>query len=465
MFDKNFYPTPKEIAFKMIEGLDLRGVNILEPSAGKGDILEVIESKTANIYCIEKNQELQSILREKKYTILGDDFLKFKPDHIFDVILMNPPFDNGVKHLLKAWEISEEGTQIRCLLNRESIENPCTKEKKLLLNIIQNNNGEIEYLGNCFKNGERKTNVEIMLIKLQNKTKRKKFQFNFNDFQKEEISIEELNINQLAKIDILQNLEDRYISVKKLIEEYLVLKNKLEFYLDGIMDKYTVDTLLAKSFNNKNREREYEEIIGNIRNRFWQVIFSKTKLEEKMTSNVKKDFFGNKKEYSIMPFTVENVNKLLEILIQNSKHIFQNCIEEIFDYLTAYYPENRVHIEGWKTNERWMVGRKFILPNMINWLDLKYVKSNIIKSLDYTKADKLRDLEKVLCNLIGKDIMRIKTIEQTIKEGVEFSKWYKSEFFRFKVFKKGTIHFEFLDEKIWNQFNNRACEGKKWLGY
>lgn len=465
MFDKNFYPTPKEIAFKMIEGLDLRGVNVLEPSAGKGDILEVIESKTANIYCIEKNQELQSILREKKYTILGDDFLKFKPDHIFDVILMNPPFDNGVKHLLKAWEISEEGTQIRCLLNRESIENPCTKEKKLLLNIIQNNNGEIEYLGNCFKNGERKTNVEIMLIKLQNKTKRKKFQFNFNDFQKEEISIEELNINQLAKIDILQNLEDRYISVKKLIEEYLVLKNKLEFYLDGIMDKYTVDTLLAKSFNNKNREREYEEIIGNIRNRFWQVIFSKTKLEEKMTSNVKKDFFGNKKEYSIMPFTVENVNKLLEILIQNSKHIFQNCIEEIFDYLTAYYPENRVHIEGWKTNERWMVGRKFILPNMINWLDLKYVKSNIIKSLDYTKADKLRDLEKVLCNLIGKDIMRIKTIEQTIKEGIEFSKWYKSEFFRFKVFKKGTIHFQFLDEKIWNQFNNRACEGKKWLGY
>ena len=465
MFDKNFYPTPKEIAFKMIEGLDLRGVNILEPSAGKGDILEVIESKTANIYCIEKNQELQSILREKKYTILGDDFLKFKPDHIFDVILMNPPFDNGVKHLLKAWEISEEGTQIRCLLNRESIENPCTKEKKLLLNIIQNNNGEIEYLGNCFKNGERKTNVEIVLIKLQNKTKRKKFQFNFNEFQKEEINIEELNINQLAKIDILQNLEDRYISVKKLIEEYLVLKNKLEFYLDGIMDKYTVDTLLAKSFNNKNREREYEEIIGNIRNRFWQVIFSKTKLEEKMTSNVKKDFFGNKKEYSIMPFTVENVNRLLEILIQNSKHIFQNCIEEIFDYLTAYYPENRVHIEGWKTNERWMVGRKFILPNMINWLDLKYVKSNIIKSLDYTKADKIRDLEKVLCNLIGKDIMRIKTIEQTIKEGIEFSKWYKSEFFRFKVFKKGTIHFEFLDEKIWNQFNNRACEGKKWLGY
>ncbi|MGL5316001.1 MAG: hypothetical protein ACRC92_22285, partial [Peptostreptococcaceae bacterium] len=46
-------------------------------------------------------------------------------------------------------------------------------------------------------------------------------------------------------------------------------------------------------------------------------------------------------------------NKLLEILIQNSGQIFQNCIEESFDYLTMYYPDNRVHIEGWKTNERW----------------------------------------------------------------------------------------------------------------
>ncbi len=90
MFDKNFYPTPYEIALKMVSGLNLRNMNILEPSAGKGDLLEVVKEKYSNIYCIEKNLELQSILREKKYTILGDDFLKYKPDHIFDLILMNP---------------------------------------------------------------------------------------------------------------------------------------------------------------------------------------------------------------------------------------------------------------------------------------------------------------------------------------------------------------------------------------
>lgn len=227
MFNKNFYPTPYEIALKMVSGLNLRNMNILEPSAGKGDLLEVVKEKYSNIYCIEKNLELQSILREKKYTILGDDFLKYKPDHIFDLILMNPPFDNGVKHLLKAWEISEEGTYIRCLLNAESIKNPCTKERKLLLDILENNNAEIEYLGNCFKDAERKTNVEVVLVKLQNKTKSKKFSFKFDDFSKgEDIDFQELNMNQLAKIDVLQSLEDKYTAVKEIVGEYLTLENR-----------------------------------------------------------------------------------------------------------------------------------------------------------------------------------------------------------------------------------------------
>lgn len=465
MFDKNFYPTPYEIGLKMVSGLNLMGMNILEPSAGKGDLLSVVNQKSAKVYCIEKSPELQSILREKKYPILGDDFLKYKPDHIFDLILMNPPFDNGVKHLLKAWEISEEGTYIRCLLNAETLKNPCTKERQLLIDILERNDADIEYLGNCFKDAERKTNVEVALVKLQNKTKSKKFSFKFEGFSKEgDIDFQELHMNQLAKIDVLQNLEDKYTAVKEIVGEYLTLKSKLEYFLDGIIDKVYINSLLEK--NSSNSKREYEEVLEKVRTAFWKLVFDKTKLEEKMTSQVKRDFFDNKQEYSNLPFTVDNINKLLEILIQNSTQIFQNCIEESFDYLTQYYPDNRVHIEGWKTNERWKVGRKFILPDMIDTFYLKYDKgSNRVQKLSYLKRDKLRDLEKVICNLIGKDIGRVLTIESKVDMGVNFGEWNNSEFFKFKIFKKGTIHFEFIDKNIWNEFNRVACEGKKWLGY
>ena len=35
-------------------------------------------------------------------------------------------------------------------------------------------------------------------------------------------------------------------------------------------------------------------------------------------------------------------------------------------------------------------------------------------------------------------------------------------FFRFKGFKKGTMHVEFLDEDLWMLFNRRVAEIKGW---
>lgn len=39
MFNPDFYPTPPEVAALMLDPLDLRGKVVLEPSAGKGDLV------------------------------------------------------------------------------------------------------------------------------------------------------------------------------------------------------------------------------------------------------------------------------------------------------------------------------------------------------------------------------------------------------------------------------------------
>ena len=88
-----------------------------------------------NLYCIEKNTELQHVLKSKGYNLIADDFLRYSGDFAFDYIIMNPPFDNGAKHLLKAWEISK-GAEIICLLNAETYYNPYSKERQLLKEII-----------------------------------------------------------------------------------------------------------------------------------------------------------------------------------------------------------------------------------------------------------------------------------------------------------------------------------------
>lgn len=131
MFNEDFYPTPKSVANKMLAKFDSYTLNtkhILEPSAGKGDLAEAIAQKLAYdrsyygkeykdlIHCIESDIELQATLRGKDFPIVGNDFLTFFPDEEYDLIIMNPPFSNGDKHLLHAWEILNSG-DIVCLLN------------------------------------------------------------------------------------------------------------------------------------------------------------------------------------------------------------------------------------------------------------------------------------------------------------------------------------------------------------
>ena len=136
---KNFYPTPKNLIKKMTDKIvKIKNISILEPSAGRGDIIEYIQEnkfeilkyyKSENIReidCVEKNENLQKILMGKNFRIVGDDFLTFNTYKSYDLIIMNPPFDNGDKHLLKAISLFEKsgGGQIICLLNAETLRNP-----------------------------------------------------------------------------------------------------------------------------------------------------------------------------------------------------------------------------------------------------------------------------------------------------------------------------------------------------
>ena len=116
--ETQFYPTPKELAEHIGRKINQREIfSVLEPSAGKGDLLLALDTKYSRaIEVIEADPNLQAILKEKDYPIVGDDFLNFSTYMSYDLILMNPPFKDGDKHLLKAIEIQKNGGQIICIL-------------------------------------------------------------------------------------------------------------------------------------------------------------------------------------------------------------------------------------------------------------------------------------------------------------------------------------------------------------
>lgn len=163
----NFYPTPKSLLKDITANISWWKMNgILDPEAGKGDIVDFVmnERSDRTVDCIEINPELQATLRGKGYSVIHDDFLTFEPKYHYDLILMNPPFNQGAAHLLKALDVQKRGGRIICILNAETIRNPYTNERKVLVRKLEDLEASIEYRTDEFTSAERYTNWLIMIF-------------------------------------------------------------------------------------------------------------------------------------------------------------------------------------------------------------------------------------------------------------------------------------------------------------
>lgn len=109
---KNFglFETNEETARKLFDRIetDLKGKRVLEPSAGRGMLADMARAQGATVQCVEVQAELATTLREKGHAVRVADFLTLEPAALglFDVVVMNPPFDRGrdcdhVRHALK----------------------------------------------------------------------------------------------------------------------------------------------------------------------------------------------------------------------------------------------------------------------------------------------------------------------------------------------------------------------------
>src|SRR5690606_7561972 len=96
---------------------------------------------------------------------------------------------------------------------------------------------------------------------------------------------------------------------------------------------------------------------------------------------------------------------------------------------------------------------RFILPSMV---DARWGGK---MSIRWTNGETIADLEKALCYISGENYENITTVYHAADDK-EFGSWEESHFFRFKGFKKGTMHFEFKDDVLWAKFNQRVAKLK-----
>lgn len=473
----DFYPTPKEVIEKMIEpykkGIS-RETYILEPSAGSGNIADYLSSLkngycnaiNPKIHCIESDLNMQSILRDKGYPLVGTDFLNHENSQAYDLIIMNPPFSSGEHHLMKAWDILDDG-HICCLLNAETIKNPYTKVRETLINIIDAN-GTVEYLGNCFSKADRKTDVDVVLVRLEKKQDNSRFKIDFNlGYSKEDISLEEEDISQssLAVNDRLGAYIRAYNKAKETFitfaKSYEVLKQATETF-GSAHSYFDAENIIQDSLKSDNIKAKYNNFDNRITEIAWRKMVKIMGMDKFMTNKVNRDFEQFVREQSSMALTKENVLMLINTLANNSSNIMKQCCVDVFDHFTKHYKENRMISEGWKTNSSWKVNRKVILP-----YQLKTNSWSTNFSVE-TYSD-IRDIDKVMCYLSAMNY------DKLVNEGMDLEQCISrvrigdnslqlSQFFEFRCYKKGTLHLYFKDEKLWDIFNQVACENKNWIG-
>ena len=77
--------------------------------------------------------------------------------------------------------------------------------------------------------------------------------------------------------------------------------------------------------------------------------------------------------------------------------------------------------------------------------------------------DAISDLVKALCWLTATNYDEIGSLDSHCrKQHLDWGTWFEWGFFRVRVYKKGTAHFEFLDENVWARFNQEVAKTKGW---
>lgn len=467
----DFYPTPTEVINTMMLGENIIGKTILEPSAGSGNIVKWLKGNGAGeIIACEKDTTLRKLL-QGECELIADDFLSVKAEDIshVDFIVMNPPFSEGARHIMHAFEIAPAGCTIIALCNSSNLEKYHYTTYQELQEVVALYGCE-EKLGTVFDNAERKTDVWVSLVKLY---KEREGEDEFDDymFSNEDDALTANTSDGLITYNVVREIVNRYVSTVKLFDESLEMAKRIneaaeyfDYKPDGKKKRYgylpikfeTVDA------NGKTVHVSHLQYKKQLQKYYWRIIFDKLNMERYATTKLKEQINKFIQKQVNVPFTMRNIYQVINMVIQTTGQRMNTTLLEAFDLICSFSAGNSAAGEKWKTNANYMVNKKFIVPYMTNhdtlWTN-SYVKLNYSSN-----GNKIEDVVKALCYITGTNYESITNLREFLYENeVYWGKWFYWAFFRVKGFKKGTMHFEFLDESVWMKFNQEVAKQRGWV--
>ena len=500
MFGIQFYPTPPHLVAKMYDKVKWCKVrSILEPSAGKGDIVEgfrqiynekekekysrydILYNKTPSwdktIDCIEIDPNLAELLKSKKYSgtvinmynVTQTDFLTWDTFTRYDLIAMNPPFMEGDRHLLKALDLCRTGGQIVCILNAETLRNPYSNIRQDLIDRLNELGAEIEYLQDEFVDSEHKTDVEVALVYIDIP----KVEYDYDMFTKMKRAQEYKpkydsmsSDYQLATDDLIANVLKQYNDECTLGLSLIDTFERFENIIPKSERKHSLISLSISSRDSEKEQYSYQNaFLRELRSKYWNILFQSDLIAPLLTQATREYFRRNLEQFRAFDFTLSNIKAIQIELSKKMSSNMEDAIVEQFDKLTyknSMSNSSNVHYyNGWCTNDAYKLNKKIIIP-CYGVFDDRYCNSwDLWKS-----EEKLDEIEKILIFLNGGFTAEHRV--DWIIRGLSSSKSYNGEkihcaFFDIEFKKKGTIHLWFTNEELLKKWNIFAGKKKNFL--
>ena len=481
----DFYPTPRTL-FDQLTGRDRIFGRVLEPSAGKGDMIAHIKDRLRygnrdglRIDAIENDPRLVDMLMSEGISVVWDDFLTYQTYKEYDYIVMNPPFSNGVDHVLKALDLAENQItrcEIYAILNKQTLDNAYSTKRQELLRKLEAHAAEIRYVSGAFEQAERRTDVEVALIhvKIEKDAGGRSIYDKIPLFTADRTAeTEEMIGTALSTYVKPTELHERLNDIERLVAEYetacdlaretyeaVRLKQSFYSYIDMVnrrQGSYSSPLSYIVPNGKDHGPELLAEEIDRLRSGYWELILGTDEVRKMLTADSREKLNRQIEAAGGMEINLVNIRTLLMALEANQRDMLVESIASIFRKITdrhmTSYSSNVHYYNGWKTNSSYKLNRKIIIPIQYSAFDSWDFKDEY-ERLGFGVRDWIDDIVKAL-QLIDPAV----TNEFTAIEPGEF----ENEWLRFKMFRKGTVHVWFKDERLLARLNYICGKHFGWL--
>lgn len=479
MKDLQHFPTPLALAKRAWAKFQNKTIaRLLEPSAGKGDLmLPQLDDRYHRTAwdAIETDVLHHPLLRQRGATVVGYDFLAHTSCSIYSHILMNPPFAQGARHLLHAWNTLFEG-EIVAIINAETLRNPYSQERQHLVRLVEAH-GSVEFIESAFLGDEveRETSVEVALVYLKKKADSSDIIGDIlEQLRKEKPDAAHLDFRMPLELTLPEGFVEATVrnfdAASLAAREAAVAQVRAQHYASRLGK--TMEMLQAEAQGEPagatgvTTRDAFAAAYELLKNAAWTQILRSTEVLERMSSAARKRAeaeFGNIRS---LEFTVPNVYGFLQGLCESASAIQAEMACDVFDCVTRYREDNAVYYMGWKSNDKHRTAgmrikrTRFILAghSCETWQ----------KSASYETQRLLSDFDLVFAMLDGKSkpengLVSLFTSTESFKRLCQGER-LTSEYFEVRFYpQRGTIHFFPTNMEVVERLNRFVGKRRQWL--